>query len=322
MWTRLALVLVLLAPAVTAAAQVKVTTLAEGDAPVTATTGIRLSRFADLSETNLLRVGDVLADGDLLTALDPAVLLELTCPRGSLLHFGSGFRVLIQAPEAADCAAAFLAGDLDVLTDTDTTVGLGGRTLGTAGTRYAVELHGGADASQWVWVFDGKVEVAARGRAATVDHGQMAVYRGRRPRPEEQPISAGEAQRWAGRYADFDLIKAKAAGVELLLQQAAGTCEKLAGLYTSVLVRPDDKQARVDLALAQIDNRIGAEAIHNLKRAGVANQRTLDRLEISPDALRQGDPQAREGVERVIRDRNLVYRRDLTHGATPAPTPP
>ena len=297
------LTLVLVALAVTtgaAAAQVRVTTLADGDEPVKSTAKVRVSRFADFSETDGLSTGDEVAEGDLLTALDPSVRLELTCPRGSLLHFNNGFRVLIQAAETADCAAAFLAGDLDVLTDTDTSVGIGGKTLGTAGTRYAVELHGGAVSTQWIWVFEGRVGVATRQTALTLEPGRMAQYRGQQPSPVEQPISASEVQSWAGRYADFDLIKAKAAGAGLSPGEALTTHARLSELYAQVLARPDDQKARVNLALVQIDNRIGAEAIHNLKRAGVADQKKLDELKINPESLRQDDPQVRRRLDLLL----------------------
>lgn len=310
-WRRLTTLVLALAAAVPAAAQVTVTTLAEGETPVDSTAKVRVSRFADLSEADLLRVGDVLGDGDLLSALDPSVLLELTCPRGSLLHFGNGFRVLIQGSETADCAAAFLAGDLDVLTDHDTEVSLGGRTVGTLGTRYAVKLSArGPGASRWIWVFEGKVGVAGGGPSMTVDQGKMAEIRGRRP-SVEQPISESEVQTWAGRYAAFDLVKAKAAGVELSPQQAAATRDKLAGLYVNVLSRPDDKAARLNLAQVQVSNRIGAEAIHNLKRSGAADQKALDELKINPATLRRGDPQIRERVDKVIANPGLAHRSDL-----------
>jgi hypothetical protein len=324
MWRRSAFLLAAAAAtAATADAQVRVTTLAEGDQPVSSTQRVRVSRFADLSEANFLAVGDALAEGDLLTALDPAVLLELTCPQGSLLHFGNGFRVLVQPAAAADCAAAFLAGDLDVLTEAPTAVGLGGKTVGTGGTRYAVRLGGsGGAAEEWVWVFEGKVEVAAKGEVRTVGSGRRVDYQGREAKPsQDQPISESEVQHWAGRYAEFDVVKARAAGLALAPEEAASTRAKLAGLYAEVLAKPDDKQARIDLARIQIDYRVGAEAIHNLKRAGV-DEKALDQQKIDPEALRRGDPEVKERLDLLLRDSGRFIRPDLIDVADRRPAEP
>jgi hypothetical protein len=301
MWKPLATVLAGLAvAALPVAAQVQVTTLAKGDTPLRSTAEIRVSRFADFTETDSLAVGAELSEGDLLTALSPDLLLELTCPRGTQLHFSGGFRVLIGAAGEDDCALSFLSGDLDVLTDEPTSVDAGGQVLGTHGTRYAVQLaRSGGQAQQWVWVFEGKLDVAGGRDRRTLASGRTLELSGELP-PAETAIPSEAIRHWAAAYARTDLVKARAAGVDFATPQGAGTEAKLVSLYTKVLAAPDDSAARLDLAKVQVENRLGAAAAHNLKRIDPKSQRDLERLRLDPGKIKSGDPAQLEQLQKLI----------------------
>jgi len=268
------------------AAQVKVTTLARGGKPLQATADIRLSRYADLTEVNLLKVGDILSENDLVTALVPDLFVELTCPKGTLLRFSGGFRAVISAPGEADCAVDYLSGGLDVLTDEPTRVDIGGKTLGTSGTRYAVRLaREGGKPSERVLVFEGQVEVAAPTGSTEVSTGKTLSFNRKVTKPEPKPVTAAEIQRWATLYARFDMAKARAAGVEISDGQAAEA--KLTQLHAEVLRNPAAVQPRLELASAQAVNRIGDEALYNLRRSHKIDARKLQAVQ--PDGLKRGD---------------------------------
>lgn len=280
--------LLFLLAAVPAAAQVKVTTLALDGKPLLETTGIRLSRYADLTENNLLKVGDVLSENDLVTALVPGLFVELTCPKGTLLRFTGGFRAVISPPEEADCAVNYLSGNLDVLTDEPTQVGVGGKTLGTSGTSYALRLdRPGGEPSERVLVFEGNVKVTSRTVSTVVPTGQSLTFSRLVTKPVLKPVTTREVERWAALYASFDVAKARAAGVEVSGEQAAATEAKLTQLHAAVLRDPAAAEPRLELAAEQASHRIGDEALYNMRRSQKIDRSKL--LAIQPDALKRGD---------------------------------
>lgn len=288
--------------AMPAAAQITVTTLAEGDDPVEKTERIRVSRFLDLTEVDLLAVGDVLSEFDQITALSEDVRIELTCSDGSVLEFGEGFRVMVQAAEGEDDCAVIvtLAGLGDVLTGERTETNLGGTALITTGTRYAFRLRrDGEQPRQEVLVFDGEVEVR-KPVGATAEITRERIPAGRvvelsqgTGRIATRAIRSGEIEWWAKRYASFDVVKARAAGAEIDPWEAAALRNKLTDLHAAVLSEPKKFELRAELAATQSSVRVHREALYHTDK--------IQRIE--PEVLRR-----HPDLENLVRQRRDVLR--------------
>jgi hypothetical protein len=284
-----------------AAAQVKVTTLAQRGTPLKESNAVRLSRFADLTETKTLKVGDVLSEGDRLTALASDLFVELTCPKGTLMRFTGSFQVEINPPGEADCALNDLSGDLDVVTDQPTKVDAGGKTLGTSGTRYAVSRESRTEApSEQVLVFEGKVEVKTPTGSTLISTGQTVTFTRLMTKLEPRPVTENEIQRRAGLYAQFDVVKARASGVEVTDTQAAETEVKLTKLHAAVLRNPAAAQPRLALAREQASNRIGDEALYNFRRSNTIDPTKLQA--IRPDGIKRGDEIEYKRLDQLLRE--------------------
>jgi len=112
-----------------AAAQVKVKTLAQGGKKLAQSTAVQLSRL-DGTKTQTLKVGDVLSEGDRLTALALDLVVELTCPQGKGMRFTGSFEAVINPPKAANCAYNNRIGGRVVVMDPPKKVTNGSTTMG------------------------------------------------------------------------------------------------------------------------------------------------------------------------------------------------
>jgi hypothetical protein len=293
--------LLCLLAAAPAAAQVRVTTLAKADRAIQDTQEIRLERFADLTEVRHLQVGDVLADGDQLTALAPDLFVELTCPRGTLLRLSGPFRSVVTLPGDTDCGLDQLSGGLDVLTDQPTEIRTGGKTLGTPGTRYAVRLsRDDSGPNCRLLVFEGHVEVKGAGPLRQISTAQSLTFSRQAANPEPQPVTPEEIQRWAGLYARFDIAKAETAGVTLTAEQRTATEAQLTRLHAAVLSDPAASQTRLALADAQIKNKVGDEGLYNLRRTQMVDPGKL--RQIQPEKLQHKDSQEYRRLDKILRE--------------------
>ncbi len=298
-------------PAARAAAEVEVSGLGRDVEPLATTDLVRHFRFEEGVEVEQLELGQGLAVGDLLTSLDDDLFLELACADGSLLRFTERFLVQINpVAEGVDCAVDFLDGKVDVLTDGETEVCSAGVCLGTGGTRFAVRLDRGSDrADRRVLVFEGGVTATEPGsQPAEVAAGQELIIRRRQaaaPEFERRRIDEEQIERWAGLYARFDVIKARAAGVELPPERLAAAREQFKTLHAAVLRQPDAAEARTRLAEVQLAYRVDREALYNVKRSGVASSETLRQIEVDEDRARRGDGADREKLLQLIRDSRL-----------------
>jgi len=298
-----------------------VTILAKGGRALTETQEIRLERYADSTEVNRLQIGDMLADGDLLSALAPDLSVELTCPRGTLLHLTGPFRTVVSLPEGADCGLEPLSGGLDVLTDQPTEIRSAGKTLGTTGTRYAVRLSRSESAPNCrVLVFEGHVEVKGADLLQVVSSAQSLTFSRQTVKPEPQPVTREEVQKWAGLYARFDLVKAEAAGVELTAEQRSATEVTLTKLHAAVLTAPTATQPRLDLAREQLHYRIGDEALYNLRRTELIDPGRLQ--QIQPEKLQRNDPGEYRRLDQILREIPPdVHRFDVQRKPVEPPPP-
>lgn len=311
--------LLLAAPA---AGQVRVTTLAKAGNAIQETREIRLARFADLTEVNHLRVGEELGDGDLLSALAPDLFVELTCQKGTLLRLTGVFRTVVSVPEAADCGLEPLSGGVDVLTDEPTEIGIGGKTLGTKGTRYAVRLsRGAAGPNCQVLVFEGQVEVRGGTEREVISTSQSLTLSRQASQAKPRVVTEDEIQRWARLYASFDLAKAEAAGVVRYGEQQAEMEAELTRLHAAVLKDPTATRPRLELAVAQTANQVGDEALYNLQRTQAVDPGKLKQIRY--EKLQSQDPMEYERLERILREVSPdLRRRDVEkRRAVQAPPP-
>jgi hypothetical protein len=244
---------------------VTISALAEGTAPLKETTAIRYTRFADFSQQPSVFLGLKLEAGDLLESTSEQasrqVLLEVTCPQGSLARFSGRFRVVIQPGEKA-CAFDMLTGNLDFLAVEPTEVGVGGAVAGSQSTQYGIRLsRKGGGVRRRILVFEGEVLTSDRKEAITA--GTQLVYEDGAP-PRPQKIEVSDLKRTADVYARFDVSKAISAGAAVPdPEQTAG---ELSRLHYDVLLQPADAEKRTRLGSLQQHYKIDAEANYNLTR--------------------------------------------------------
>lgn len=261
----------LFGPALALDAQAVVSALVSDSEPLESTTDVLLSRFADFSAAPGLAVGTELAAGDMLSSVSGRTDVELTCGEETVLRFAGGFRVLIDAPQTADCALDFLSGTLDVLTDRPTEVDTGLVTLGSEGTQYTVELtREGDDADRRVVVFDGRVRVRADDVDELVATG--ATWRLQRGAATWGRVDEADLERTAGRYARFDTARQVAVMPRADRELVA---EQFRALHHAVLSRPDDSGKRADLAREQLKARQTPQALYHLKRGDLTTEEKL-----------------------------------------------
>ncbi len=119
---------------------------------------------------------------------------------------------------------------------------------------------------------------------------------------ERRTIDDEQIERWAGLYARFDVVKARAAGIELDPGAAEAEKERLKTLHAAVMREPEKPEARAELADAQVENRIDREALYNAKRSGLATPEALELYQIDPSRLRRGSAEDRERLKTLIRE--------------------
>ncbi len=300
--------------------QAEITSLAAGDTPLEGSSDLRLERFADFAEVELLSLGDKLEIGDLLSSISSETAIELSCGETSLLRFSGRFRVLINPPGETDCAVNLLGGQLDVLTDAPTEVRAGGMVLGSEGTQYAVRLErdpqGGVQEN--VTVFDGKLWVRGRDRdnqrisaeIRQIETGETWGWDGKES--SRGKLNKTHSQRAAKVYARLDLAKSYFAEE---IPGSPGTTargdiqqkiEQLKALHANVLSKPDDPSGRAELAKTQLDLKIGKAAIYNLKRAEIDDEVKLRSYRIDPAAI--PEPQKEKLYQPKAQFQSQIYR--------------
>jgi len=257
-------------------AQSQITAIVADSESIDSSDDVRLLRFADASEELSIAVGTELEIGDLLSSISGLTDIEIACGEDTLMRFSGGFRVLIDAPEATDCAVNFLSGTLDVLTDEPTEVDTGAVILGSEGTQYTVELSrvdGRAD--RRLLVFDGKVRVRGDAIDQQVETGR--TWRLRSAEPEWGDVAAVDLDRTSQRYAMFDASRITAVGAE-----KAAAVERLRTLHYQVLSQPESTEKRVALAKEQLEYARTPQALYHLRRGEVTTPSALESHAIDP----------------------------------------
>ncbi len=276
--------------AATAEPQATIKSLAHDLEPLTETTDIRLTRFADFTDEPAVRVGMTLEPGDLLTSGPGGFALELECAGGSLLRFTESFRVLVDVPgEGVDCAVNFLSGTVDVLTDQPTEIEAGGVVLGSEGTQYSVHLVRRSNQPDFeCLVYDGRVEWRLPKQKLQPRQKTKWLRAGKSMRMVNQKtavtlIAPRQFATTAQRYARFDVVNAKATGLAISNETTA--TNNLARVHQMVLAQPKDTQLRVDLAKAQLQYALPAAANYNLRVGGVRTQEQMQVYQIDSRQL-------------------------------------
>jgi hypothetical protein len=239
-----------------------------------------------MQEAERARVGmDDLLPGDFLIAPDTAHL-ELRCPVDSetTYRLRGPFRVVLDIPREAGCHVNLLNGSANVLAAEPTEQTVGGVTLGSRGTQYAIVVERDAEGpSSRVIVFDGRVQMATAAGPVVVGPGTGVTYEMRSGRHTTSRTTSAQLQRWAGLYAAFDLNAAVTNGAEV--PQYDRTYTRLQRLHYEVLSNPADTMARVNLAKTQLEYRVSDQATFNLRRAGVTSDAQLQRYQIDPRSV-------------------------------------
>ncbi len=285
--------LLIVLPAVPSPAQ-EVTYLFEAETEVPSTGSARLVPLGG-TVSELISVGNTLSTGDLIYGERGDLVMGVTCPEGSELRFTGFFRVMIAfAVPGIDCAVDLMAGEADLLTDVGTEVNVGGKGLGTEGTRYAVSVRrrsrgiqlpglapDGSTVEAKVLVFDGKVKITEPRREAAVpppeaiyvNASQALEFEPRETPRQPRAMADEELESWAGKYARYDVLKAKARGVEMAPEQI----EELRVLHRRVLAQPADARNRSDLAARQVELKLVGDAVYHLEAAGVPKEELPER---------------------------------------------
>jgi len=239
-----------------------------------------------MQEAELARVGmEDLLPGDFLIAPDTAHL-ELRCPAGSetTYRLRGPFRLVIDVPREARCHINLLNGDANVLAAEPTEQTVGGVTLGSRGTQYAIVVRrDSAGPTSRVIVFDGRVQMATSSGPVVVGPGTGLTHEMRTGRNTVSRTTSDQLQRWAGLYASFDMNAARANGAPI--DQYDRSYERLQRLHYDVLSNPGDTTARVNLAKTQLGYRVSDQATFNLRRAGVTSDAQLRRWQIDPRSV-------------------------------------
>jgi hypothetical protein len=225
-----------------------------------------------------------LLPGDFMIAPDTA-LVELRCPDegGDAYRLRGPFRLVIDVPKNARCHINLLNGESNVLAESPTEQTVGGVTLGSRGTQYAIVMRrdSAGPAAPRVIVFDGQVDVSLPEGAVSVNRGRTLTYNPGR-RPTLVATTPAQLQRWAGLYASFDVNEAMRNATTAVDRQR--TYDELQQLHYEVLADPADTVKRVTLARAQLRYGMLDHATFNLRRAGVTTQAKLQQYQIRIDS--------------------------------------
>jgi len=307
------------------AAEVTVTTIGRELDSLESTDQVRYFSFDTGEETELLEVGQELVVGDEVVALTDDLFVELTCPEGSQIHVTGKFRLQVNlAASGQDCAIDSRGGGLDVLTDAKVETCSAGVCAATGGTRYAVTLdRSGGQAEQEIMVFDGNVAVTTKDQRTEVTSKRSLRVRSRADSASEVTFESGDVTAskldwWAAVYARYDIVNARAAGVELsgaALEEAKADFTRL---YTLVLEDPDASAARAELATKQVDYKVSRAALYNARRAGLVTKEQVDEQEIDPGRLRPSNEVDRRKLEVLIKTQSGDGG---VHGFTATPQP-
>ena len=204
--------------------------------------------------------------GDLLEGTGDGAAVELSCPKGSSVKFSNAFRAVLLPPgEGQDCAFSLLSGGVDVLTGEPTEVRSGLVVMGSKRTNYGLNTYRrGEKPGAEALVYEGAAECQAspQGRKLNVGPGEkMLLGEGKWIR---STITPRDIERGANLFARLDIAKSRAFSGSIRNPQAAYA--SLKAIYSTVLRRPSDSEARTQLAIQQVNLKLPANALYHLNK--------------------------------------------------------
>lgn len=327
MLTSAALGTAILAAPVAAGAQAVVRTVIVGERSVPETGRVHLSRFADLTEQNMIAVGTALQVGDLFTtaAPDANVLLEIGCPADgrTVFRFSGAFRVVVLPPRPdVPCVLQMLGGGVDVMAEEPTEINVGGVVLGSRGTQYAVHLRRTEEGPVCEGVvYENDLMIRTRLKEIPLATSRSWVYKFATGTGAQAGIPEGMLRQSAMIATRFDVARLrgdKAATAPEIERQEA----ELLALHIEVLRAPANKDARLRLGTRQ--ETVGSldSARYNLERAGrIPLKEGAARDKVTPLQVeaRAAQPQARSKTEAAVAKRPTEVPGSLRVGTAGEP---
>jgi hypothetical protein len=246
--------------------QIEITALEKNFNAFTATNEIKCIRFADFSEQPEVQVGMVLEVGDLLISeVDDVVMTINYKPDDPGMIFSGRFRVVIAPASEQEVALNLLSGNVDVQTDTATSISAGETLLVSKRAQYAIRTYRLNNVPvQDVTVYEGEVSfksldltqnLAAGKKVRTANSGTTRLL----------PIENDDLRATADLYSRASLGKALLAGEPL--SELRIVYSNLTQHYYEVLRNPNDANARQELARQLLTIQVSDYALYQLTRA-------------------------------------------------------
>lgn len=233
-----------------------------GDTPQV--TVIPLASFVghEAHQCELLNLGDEIR-------VSGGVDVQLRCPGGSVITLSQQIRAALVPPDGdQDCKVDLRSGTALSTSEEATGIDAGPVSAGALHTEYQVTLRrNGENAGPSVEVFDGSVEVRARGVAEhlTVRRGHKAL------------LGAMALQSKVLATRDYDqaaVVMARvsaARAAEASKVSASVAYQKLFPAYLSALKQPTSAEHRVTIAAVQLQYNLPRDALYQLSRAEKAH---------------------------------------------------
>ena len=220
----------------------------------------------------LLTLGVELEPGDRFRSLSGKTVVQIRCADGTVMSFQERFDVLlILEPKRASCAVDLGEGNLSVLADKPTEVNAAGIPLASTGTTYSVDVQArsGEKPDVRVAVFEGSVELNGESPREIPQSKALTISQLDAPAAKLGAVDRGkDILPMARMLAQVDVARAQEPPGKLENPEAA--FRQLEDLHTRVLISPDDREARLELARLQTSLNLKDSAIFHLRRTGLS----------------------------------------------------
>ena len=214
------------------------------------------------------RVGQSLSVGDQLSSVRPDAIAEVGCPGGSEVKLHGVFLAIIKpSAQGQDCAFDLLAGSADVLGTKPTQVEAGETLMASKTTRYGIRVRrAGTALNVECLVFEGEAQVRYANRwDRGVKEGGKTTWRLGAGDPAQATVTDIDVRATSGVYARADLARMRIRGETPANPRA--TLSELNSRYATVMLRPRDTQARIQLAALQTDLGNSGQVLYHVQRA-------------------------------------------------------
>lgn len=266
--------------------QIKVTLLMKGKTPLKSSSEIKVSQFGLWTPTDV-QVGMVLNPGDLMECANGGLTMEIRIGK-TLAKLTERFRFAVLPPSGNAIGLNLLSGTANIQTSTNTWVSAGTSIMGSRGTEYEVRAFSSKLQTpvQECIVFEGRVDFKSQALPNdSLDGYQKEPFRTAPPaKPVSFIISSGEkisVNKYpaspapekidkedivsaAVLYATTDTGKAQMVGS---VSDPIETQARLMERYETIFLDPQNPAKRIQLAVEQVNLKIGEEAFYQLDKA-------------------------------------------------------